>query len=119
MTEAEWLACADPKPMLEFLRRRAERKLGLFAVACCRRVWHLLEDERCRRAVEVAERYAEGQADFPELEAAYHAAHRAFDEAAPRGDDALPEAAAQAAVNAAIFYDTDYHTPRAAGAACN
>ena len=37
MTEAEWLGCADPRPMLEFLRDRAgERKLRLFAVACCR-----------------------------------------------------------------------------------
>jgi hypothetical protein len=31
MTEAEWLACADPEKMLEFLRGRAsERKLRLF-----------------------------------------------------------------------------------------
>ena len=35
MTEAEWLATADPRPMLEFLRGRASRrKLQLFGVAC-------------------------------------------------------------------------------------
>jgi hypothetical protein len=63
MTEAEWLACTDPTPMLEFLRDRgAERKLRLFAVACCRRIQYPLADERCRNAVDVNERYADGQA---------------------------------------------------------
>ena len=36
MTEAEWLACETPERMLAYLRGRAsERKLRLFAVACC------------------------------------------------------------------------------------
>jgi hypothetical protein len=61
MTEEEWLACTDPKPMLEFLRAKkaSHRKLRLFAVACCRRFRHLLVPEACE-ALEVAEKVAEG-----------------------------------------------------------
>ena len=60
MTEQEWLDCADPKVMLAFVERRAsQRKLRLFAVACCRRVWNLLADSRSREAVIVAEKYAD------------------------------------------------------------
>jgi hypothetical protein len=64
MTEQEWLACTEPQPMLDFLRGKAsDRKLRLFAVACCRTVWELLPDEPARRAVQVAELMAEGRAD--------------------------------------------------------
>jgi hypothetical protein len=63
MTEAKWLACVEVKALLEFVRdRSSERKRGLFAAACCRRVWHLLKDERSREAVDVAERYVDDAA---------------------------------------------------------
>jgi hypothetical protein len=75
MTEPEWLECPSPAQMLEFLRHEAycrrrpqpsRRKLRLFACACCRRAWPSLGDDG-RRAVEVAERYADRRATRAEL----------------------------------------------------
>jgi hypothetical protein len=62
MTEAEWLACEDPGPMLDFLRGKvSDRKLRLFACACCRKLFHPFQGERHRRAVALAEEFAGGR----------------------------------------------------------
>jgi hypothetical protein len=63
MTEQEWLqSTLHWTPMLQFLRPRgSERQLYLFGCACCRRLWHLLE-EAGQAAVEAAEQYADGRA---------------------------------------------------------
>lgn len=68
MTEAEWLACTDPEPMLAFLAGKASDQVRrLFACACCRRIWHLLADDRSREAVAVAEQFAQGKSTLEEL----------------------------------------------------
>lgn len=78
MTEEEWLACGDPTLMLEFVGKQAsERKLRLFAVACCREVEQLITDDRSLRAIEVAEKFADGGADAAALLAAANAANEA------------------------------------------
>jgi hypothetical protein len=75
MTEAEWLACTDPTPMLEFLRGKAsDRKLRLFAVACCRRIWEWINHEECRQAILAGEQFADGMATLQECSAACDAA---------------------------------------------
>ena len=56
-----------------------DKELRLFACFCARQNWHLLTDERSRNAIEVAERFANGNATKGELKAAYAAADAAFD----------------------------------------
>jgi hypothetical protein len=68
MTEAEWDACADPTAMLESLRGKASgRKLRLFAVACCRRIWDLLPHQANRDLVAAVEDRPDGTRDDPAL----------------------------------------------------
>lgn len=70
LTEAEWLAGINALRMIEYLGSLgvSDRKLRLFACACCRRFWPVL-NERGRTIVEAAERYAEGDASLQELAA--------------------------------------------------
>ena len=70
MNEGQWLFGTDPTLMLDHLResgRASDRKLRLFAVACCRRLLHLRWPDAVQEALEVAERFADGQATAEDL----------------------------------------------------
>src|ERR1700722_16352180 len=68
MNESNWRSSTHPQEMLLFLRDRSERKRRLFACACCRRIWRLL-DSNHQMAVEIAEKFADGLVDEEERSA--------------------------------------------------
>jgi hypothetical protein len=120
MTEAEWLACDDPQRMLAFLRGQASaRKLRLFAVACCRRVWPLLTDVRARTVVEAAEAFADGLTTKAELARARRGAREARGHGTATGlDFRSPEWsaswAAEIAANVNAYPEAGLHAEEAA-----
>ncbi|MCA9045813.1 MAG: hypothetical protein KDA69_15910 [Planctomycetaceae bacterium] len=136
MTEVEWLASTDPeeikrpnpciKPdqMLQFLRafRRVDktklgrRKLRLFACACCRRFWSSLSEES-REALDIAERYADGEASKKDLGYAWRISVRQYGRG-PRNADAIAGHVAEASAMTAaalvpmVCYSVFANTPR-------
>jgi len=100
LTETEGLNSVKPSPMLAHVFRSAsERKLRLFAAACCRRIWPWLADNECRQAVEVAEKHADRQATQAALTRAAQSVRRLRDREVPI--NTAQEAAAEAAACAA------------------
>jgi hypothetical protein len=67
LTETWWRNFTHPSMVLWRLQPGSARKLRLFACACGRHVWHLLEDERSRQAIEAAEAWADGLLSAGEL----------------------------------------------------
>jgi hypothetical protein len=60
MNEQTWLQCTEPELMLDYLRGiTSVRKARLFAVACCRRIWHIFLDHKARSWIDIAERMAD------------------------------------------------------------
>jgi hypothetical protein len=106
MTEAEWLDCRVPDLMLSYLEGKvSERKLRLFACACCLRIGHLLTVPDCRSAVAVAVRFADGAASGEELAAMFRAARKArplFADANWAATEVAAPSAIQAAADAAL-----------------
>jgi hypothetical protein len=104
LTEAEWLTCDTPTLLLAHVRGTlSQRKDRLLAVALCSVIGDIILDERSRRALEVAEAFADAKASTEELRAAYekavaagrdrrrdnHAAGREWDDAQTVAADAV------------------------------
>jgi hypothetical protein len=98
MAEAEWLACDDPEALLFAIEPRG-RKVRLYALACCRRIWDRLDDAT-RALVLAAEQYSDGGSSGSDLLGAsrllkeqgppypsvgWHAVRAAIDDAYPHG----------------------------------
>ena len=88
MTEAEWLACGEPRAMLRFLRGRvSDRKFRLFGSACYLNLWSKVPvAELYRDVLRASEAYAERQITKQEFKVVrkrgdYDKAPRVFGEA--------------------------------------
>jgi hypothetical protein len=108
MKKDQWDSCAEPDKMISCLESlsASRRKLRLFAVACCRRIWDSIPDERSRNAVVLAERYADGLCGEQELRAAASEAEAAREQYGVGTDQYEAHWAAWACANVAseFFY---------------
>ena len=78
-----------------------DKEIRLFAVWCARQVQHLMTDKRSLDAIDVAERYANGEATDAELKDAWNAAWSAHDASWSTDAWATRSAAMPAAMSAA------------------
>jgi hypothetical protein len=68
LTEEDWQGYPHTATLVDFLGDKGtERQWRRFMIACCRRIWHLIQDDRSRRAIEVATRHVDGSATDEEL----------------------------------------------------
>jgi len=76
--ETAWNTCERGDWMIWLLTESqnevTDKQLRLIAVECCRSIQHLMKDQRSINAVDVAERYANGEATDEELKEAKEAA---------------------------------------------
>jgi hypothetical protein len=88
MTEAEWLACTEPRLLVDWLffdALASDRKLRLFSVACCEPLRRLVANPGVLAALDLAEAFADGGIDKAAFDVVsrplwegYHARHNAL-----------------------------------------
>lgn len=131
MTEQEWFDYKHVMYLLGVVQDRCgERKLRLFALACCRRVEHLMPDDRSRQALQFLEQWVDGSPRVrpprgrPAAENNARAATEEAEEVADATIDPadylarLAERKAAWAAHYAILTRARYATNQAAGSAC-
>jgi hypothetical protein len=117
MTEQEWLACdnvADVFRVDPLWGKVTDRKCRLFAVACCRRIRNLIQDQSLWEAVEVAETQADGFPLESELDDAGMAVMEYIDSLPNEPDSATFWAATAVGIcvsarSEQLVYGTAYH----------
>jgi hypothetical protein len=103
MTESEWLVSIEPWKMLMCLDAKVwKRKLRLFAVACCRRRWAIIDDTHLRHAVEIADRWADHACTGRELRATKRYARA---ELFKKLNEGVPNGGIASAVDSLFFLD--------------
>jgi hypothetical protein len=86
VTEEAWLVCADPDSVLDFVTpTQTDRKLKLYACACCRRVLHWLGDPLTPRAIAAIEQHVDGELSDEEMAQAGRWAREMFPGSGRRG----------------------------------
>jgi hypothetical protein len=112
MTKQEWLVTLDPLIVLQAIidKKPNAKKLRLAAVACCRRIWDLLSDERSRHAVDLAEQYAENGNLTTDRTTAEEQASAVVDTSRLKGEDIRNDAAHAAALCLAYWASADWGT---------
>jgi hypothetical protein len=84
MTEAQWLACKDPRKLLDYHRMKTDRRrLRLLAAACVRHAVTGDASPVVNEVIDVVERYADGVASRAEFLAARKAVRQAIKDKAP------------------------------------
>jgi hypothetical protein len=105
MTEAEWLTCTDPKPMLDFLREKvSDRKLRLWGCACCDLIRDLFPDEVYAASLDVVSRYADGLATTSQLSAAHQWVVESYRDPQPISVEAIRDVVLEAVAAASSSY---------------
>jgi hypothetical protein len=114
MTEAEWWGATDSLPHVDWIffeTPASERKLRLFACACCRRIEGRLPTSKFRDILSCAEQFADGAASEAETVAAYHEGAQAYQDQWGGMQYTTGAADACRAVISAVTDTQDAHKP--------